>query len=782
MLTFTNLEVIASPAGQNRSCPGLTNKCCVRGTIATILSIFVLMIIGFGRVNYVEGRFEITFLGIGQDQQILEHEFERSDDEMPKQISYGRPNAPLINISLPLPSRPVPFVGRKELINEIIQRLLGTHTSIVGLFGPPAFGKSSLAIHVGHKIMSKKGVSVSYVDLSEFRLSFEQQPHARSHVRGVQIHGDNFGKRLLGRSVNSDHLLNWAATIENISILIFDNCDPVLNKWHDEFQEFILDLRKSSRNNLKVIITSQLKISFVDHFTDIEVLELSDKDSKSLISVLRPNLNHHLQTEIVELVGNCPLAIKVAVMLLKTISPTMLIQDLKAKNVDVISSSQFPRRERFNVVMDTACQYLSNNSIRAAYLFSLFPGSFDEDVLSFSFFREFRDEVNNLFEHSLFERYADIFGERYKLHKLIKRYFMDKIGLIGLLKSGFKATFVEYYSTKFYKYLTSVKSITELSQENQQFIITEQHNLRELAGIFMNTKGRQFSPKEVIVALFSLKQGVLERRHANDILNVTLQFLEETESLSRACFLTNKSICAVLITDLLLSTSVIIGTGYAHLPCTICKTVSDPYKFMNFITDDLLQLIMNSYIFCTQNFTAYVIAEIFRYGSFLYLCYSSFNDFAVICRASTGYAMTHPFYQDLYISLPVLVILTFKYHAMFYLIILLSAILIVLIRIIYNKYITIYLAFLCILYFYFFAFSLIDRVYTPEKNGLFWGQQWCLLCIHSTNSLWIEFLNHFFCSLIHPGVYLSFMFFSLSYFTRHFMERLYHFVYTRSHN
>ena len=789
MLTFTNLEVIASPAGQNRSCPGLTKKCCVRGTIATIISIFVLMIIGFRCVNYVEGRFEITFLGIGQDQQILEHEFERSDDEMPKQISYGRPNAPLINISLPLPSRPMPFVGRKELINEIIQRLLGTHTSIVGLFGPPAFGKSSLAIHVGHEVMNKKGVSVSYVDLSEFRLSFEQQPHARSHVRGVQIHGDNFGKRLLGRSVNGDHLLNWAATIENISILIFDNCDPVLNKWHDEFQEFILDLRKSSRNNLKVIITSQLKISFVDHFTDIEVLELSDKDSKSLISVLRPNLNHHLQTEIVELVGNCPLAIKVAVMLLKTISPTMLIQDLKAKNVDVISSSQFPRRERFNVVMDTACQYLSNNSIRAAYLFSLFPGSFDEDVLSFSFFREFRDEVNNLFERSLFERYAHIFGERYKLHKLIKTYFREKILIDSknVLKSDFKTTFVEYYTKKLYNYLTSIKSIKEPAQKDQ-LITSEQHNIRQLARILLSTEDHYFSSEEIIVLLFYSQQGGLESNHSSIILDVTLTFLEENNTLlNKACSQTYTSVCKVLISDLLLS---ITETGYTYLPCTICDTVSGPDKLMNFITDDLLQLIDNSYVFCSQNNFAHNIVKILKYLLFSLECWFSLQYSSVVFRVQMG--KTGSFQSLLHFLYFFLVIQTIESYVMLCFTIFLLVILYALRGYIWNKCVTTHLFFLCILYLNFYVLGVLANAlgyFSLEGNGSMRYQQWCLLCIHLTckNSFWIaNFLNNLICSVIFPGIPLYFI---ARYFVGSiislFMSDFHQFVYTskrRFHN
>ena len=747
------------------------------------------IVIGFGYVIYPQST--TIFEGFGpQQQQFLENEFERCDDQVQQQIvqqiSYIRLDAPLLNISLPLPSRPEPFVGRKELIYTVMQNLFNTHTSIVGLFGPPAFGKSSLAIHIGHEIMSTKGIGVSYVDLSEFKLSFEQKPHLKRLVRGVQTYNcysGDFEKHLLGRSVNGDYLLNWAASIAEHSILIFDNCDLVLNEWHDEFQEFILDLRKSSKDNLKVIITSQLKISFADYFSDIEVLELSEKDSKSLISVLQPNLSHHLQNEIVELVGNCPLAIKVAVMLLKTISPTMLIRDLKAKNVDAISSPQFPRRERFNVVMDTACQYLSNNSKRAAYVFSLFPGSFDEDILLFPFFIEFQEEIKNLFERSLFERYAHIFGERYKLHKLIKIYFREKILIDSknVLKSDFKTTFVEYYTKKLYNYLTSIKSIKEPAQKDQQLITSEQHNIRQLARILLSTKDHNFSSEEIIVLLFYSQQGGLESNHSSIILDVTLTFLEENNTLlNKACSQTYTSVCKVLISNLLLS---ITETGYTHLPCTICDTVSGPDKLINFITDDLLQLIDNSYVFCSQNNFAHNIVKILKYLLFSLECWFSLKYSAVVFRIQMG--KTGTFQSLLHFLFFFLVIQTIESYVMLCFTIFILVILYALRGYIWNKCVTTHLFFLCILYLNFYVLGVLANAlgyFSLEGNGSMRYQQWCLLCIHLTckNSFWIaNFLNNLICSLIFPGIPLYFI---ARYFVGSiislFMSDFHQFVYT----
>ena len=56
------------------------------------------------------------------------------------------------------------FVGREsewELTGKI------ENSTIVSIVGPPGFGKSTLAIHVGHEITEKGGIAVHYADLYE---------------------------------------------------------------------------------------------------------------------------------------------------------------------------------------------------------------------------------------------------------------------------------------------------------------------------------------------------------------------------------------------------------------------------------------------------------------------------------------------------------------------------------------------------------------------------------------------------------------------------------------
>ena len=58
-----------------------------------------------------------------------------------------------------LPLSPEPFVGRDADVNKLTIELLTGSAHIVNINGPPAYGKSTLAIHVGHKVFAS-GINV----------------------------------------------------------------------------------------------------------------------------------------------------------------------------------------------------------------------------------------------------------------------------------------------------------------------------------------------------------------------------------------------------------------------------------------------------------------------------------------------------------------------------------------------------------------------------------------------------------------------------------------------
>ena len=68
----------------------------------------------------------------------------------PRDDSYDKQE----NIFSDLPMLNGPFVGRENQVNEIVRYLKSESVNIVSIYGPPAFGKSTLAIHVGYKMIA----------------------------------------------------------------------------------------------------------------------------------------------------------------------------------------------------------------------------------------------------------------------------------------------------------------------------------------------------------------------------------------------------------------------------------------------------------------------------------------------------------------------------------------------------------------------------------------------------------------------------------------------------
>lgn len=763
----------------------------------------ILCLIGFGGLFLYYNLENFNFRGIlsattysSQPQSVnAKQEF------IPQQIAFKSTEVPL-NVSLPLPSHPKPFVGRKSTIKQIKQHLLGSQVSIIGLFGPPAFGKSSLAVYVAHEIRNNKGINVHYVDLNEFRLSFEGQVQFNSDARDLQLHSGKSEKET-SRTVNGDHLLNWASGIEGITILVLDNCDSVLNESQDKFQELLLSLKKSSRGNLKIVITSQKKISFVDNFKAFEVTELSEKEAKSLFDELHQDISDQHKTKIAELVGNCPLAIKVAAVLLKTINPVRLIYSLEQNGIDAISSSRFPRPERFTVVMNTACQDLTNDTRRAAYFFSLFPGSFDENILLCSMFKEYDKEINILFERSLFERQVHglpDFGERYKLHKLIQEFFRQKI-LESMetklyFKFVFKQKFIYYYTDKFYDHLCFLKSITELSLKDQHFLFIEQHNLRHLTILLLKKRAscQKLISKEKIIILFAYRQGILQRNQSIDVLEMALELVEEKTELNKICSLANFSLCPYLISDLMYSTAVATNTDYAHLPCTIWKVISGPKQF-HFLSENFTQqLIENSFIYCMENMLSHFILKCSL--DFLFLPFLSirfFKYYKIILCDFNGYKPYGSYM--LYYMLPFLGIIA-KSSSIFYSLMIFNSLLFILLLLFWNRqphnitllmccnrFITVYLFFVGIFYSCYFGFSVLENVLgylSLEGNGSIMYKKWCRFCVYftSTNSVVVSYLYLIVCSFIYPGFPIMIVFPCFRFLVELAMERFHLIVYT----
>ena len=110
------------------------------------------------------------------------------------------------------------FVGRETELNDVLQLLDFGHsdTRVVSIDGPPGFGKSTLAIKVGHQ-MARKGMNVLYINMLEVS---SMQVLAEKVCRGAGI--------VIKKTVRIERLYHWARDLSYNTLLILDNCDDSL--------------------------------------------------------------------------------------------------------------------------------------------------------------------------------------------------------------------------------------------------------------------------------------------------------------------------------------------------------------------------------------------------------------------------------------------------------------------------------------------------------------------------------------------------------------------------
>ena len=145
-----------------------------------------------------------------------------------------------------LPHFPGPFVGRDNDVNGITHLLLHFIVKSVHIFGLPAVGKSTLAVHVGYE-MASRGVAVQYINADETHV-FKSYDESKPSDSTIIEHDDQkpiqplaiskafsdialpwyskIEKKVV--STTAQGLVDWAKGLSNSTLLILDNCDSLL--------------------------------------------------------------------------------------------------------------------------------------------------------------------------------------------------------------------------------------------------------------------------------------------------------------------------------------------------------------------------------------------------------------------------------------------------------------------------------------------------------------------------------------------------------------------------
>ena len=291
---------------------------------------------------------------------------------------------------------------------------------IINIIGPPGFGKSTLAIHVGHEVV-QNGDTVHYINLADF---------PNTEVKLVLSEKILDSRGIVVKNATFDILLKWARERDHDILFIFDNCDDVIHSQMGEFQDALKRLVEESKH-VKIILTSRKLIASLNYYEWFRVDELSDAAAYKLIEskvASKASLTREDIKEITKLTGNVPLALQIVSSLLRlpsSPSPNTVISELHANPMNVLTLSDFPMDEQMSTTITLSYKYLSKELQEISRILSVFPGSFTLEAARNVCALDNTavvDALPKLVKNSLLE-YNQQTG-RYQYHRLIREYFL----------------------------------------------------------------------------------------------------------------------------------------------------------------------------------------------------------------------------------------------------------------------------------------------------------------------------------------------------------------------
>ena len=416
------------------------------------------------------------------------------------------------------------FVGREDELRDLMARVdFGfTETRVISIVGSPGFGKSTLAIQLGHRLIDE-GVYVHYVDMAAFPNENVQLVLAEKILESSNI---------MAKTITFDRLLRWARERDGYTLLILDNCDNVMQLQKAQLADIIFEIVQTS-TNIKVVMTSREIALHIQYYFWYKVYELSPKAAITLLDQKLPYLNSSLKEkeEIAELTGNVPLALHIVGSILILPNPpktTAVIEELRANPVLALSPKQLPAKLRINASISLSYHYLNDNLRKVAHFLALFPGSFDK-MAALGVFREIHQilslsfngtltrimtlgthELRELVDRSLIEYNERT--ERYQYHRLIQDFLLKGKGLaiieVTKFTEGFRHFFLKLLhqnAVRFkYRYIDSLK-----------YVDTERHNIYRLL---------QDLTQPAVLPRYSLLQIVESVTHAVDVGYLSCRF------------------------------------------------------------------------------------------------------------------------------------------------------------------------------------------------------------------------------------------------------------------
>ena len=281
--------------------------------------------------------------------------------------------------SLSLPVLKQELIGREKEMNVIMGYFRNSKVKVVILHGQAGFGKSEIALHVGHRIL-QLGRNVHYIRVENF------------------VDVSSLKKKLMeisdtSNTIASMELETWARGLTKNTLLILDNVDGqhwVSDTSLRQLKELFLNPLLDNTLHLQVLITSQQDMMTTHVYRSYRLHSLSTNDCVHFMVNHSRNAESESDTAdtddltvICDLVGNVPYASKILAKTLSSgTSPKYIIQILSSKSKLKIIAEEADKvdKDRLFSAIELAFQFVKRECQISTFLLikSQYPFTLDQ--------------------------------------------------------------------------------------------------------------------------------------------------------------------------------------------------------------------------------------------------------------------------------------------------------------------------------------------------------------------------------------------------------------------
>ena len=357
---------------------------------------------------------------------------------------------------------------------------------LVSVWGSPGFGKTSVAIAVGHHLQAR--------ELPVFFLS----------LRGIKSKSDLTSKFLsLFRQAGTletgklqdlsadDELCSIFDSISERCVIILDNADDLLECGVPNVKEEVFNLIGEILNRsdkVNFLLTTRESLPYLNlHFQghkSVRIRELDKLSCQTLAQELLPGASTSDLTKVSQICGQVPLAIKLLCSSISedftSSSQYLELMEATENIVEMLDNPDYPSNSRLRSLFESSFQRLSKQDQEAVVSMCILPAHFDlkisAAVLGITRTNEAEKMLRRLQRKSFIDCSSAEFS-KFSMHKLIQSFAREKgeadmKETVLLSKSRFHAFYIAQFEKLNENFLSgrSMSAFNEFYEDEKNIV------------------------------------------------------------------------------------------------------------------------------------------------------------------------------------------------------------------------------------------------------------------------------------------------------------------------